>query len=103
MSPSATDQLTLGRRYALCVGIGTYTNLHNKDLRFAVEDARAIAKRLEGSLPDSFEVTLLTESDQTSKAALEEAVEHLLSAPDRQAEDLAVIYFSCHGELSTAE
>jgi tetratricopeptide (TPR) repeat protein len=103
MSPSSNDPMTPDRRYALCVGIGTYTHLRNRNLRFAVDDARAIARCLEGSLPDSFEVKLLTEPAQTGKAALHEAVENLLSAPDRQAEDLVVIYFSCHGDLSTPE
>ena len=103
MSPSSNDPMTPDRRYALCVGIGTYTHLRNRNLRFAVDDARAIARCLEGSLPDSFEVKLLTEPIQTSKAALHEAVENLLSAPDRQAEDLVVIFFSCHGDLSTPE
>ncbi len=103
MPRSSHSQVRLGRRYALCVGIRTYTNLRNRSIRYAGDDARAIAQRLEGSLPDSFEVTLLTEPAQTSKAALNEAVEHLLSAPDRQAEDLAVLYFSCHGDLSAPE
>jgi tetratricopeptide (TPR) repeat protein len=103
MPHSSGDNVLLGRRYALCVGIGTYTNLRNRNLRFAVADARAMKERLESSLPDSFEVKLLIEPAQTSKAALNEAVEHLLSAPDRQAEDLAVLYFSCHGDLSIPE
>ena len=95
--------MTLGRRYALCVGIGTYTNLDNRDLRFAVADATTIAERLADPQRGNFAVTLLRESIQTTKAALDEAVAQLLNAPDRQAEDLVLLYFSCHGDLNKAD
>jgi uncharacterized caspase-like protein len=90
-------------RHALCVGIGTYTNLENRDLRFATADATAIAELLADPQRGNFDVTLLQEPAQTTKAALDEAVEQLLSAPDRQAEDLALLYFSCHGALNKAD
>src|SRR6266571_4693882 len=99
MVQSARDTLALGRRYALCIGIGTYTNLANRNLRYAVADATTIAERLADPQRGSFVVTLLTQPAQTSKAALDRAVEELLSAVDRHAEDLAVIYFSCHGDV----
>ena len=38
-NPSRKDTIK-GRRYALCVGIGKYTELTNHDLRYAVLDAR---------------------------------------------------------------
>ena len=41
----------------------------------------------------------LTLPAQTSKTALDEALEQLLSAPDRKPEDLTLIYFSCHGDV----
>ena len=100
MVQSANDPLALGRRYALCVGIGTYTNLINRNLRYAAADAITIAERLADQQRGNFAVTLLTEPIQTTKAALEEAVEQLLSAPERQAEDLTLLYFSCHGDMS---
>ena len=99
MVQSADDTLAFSRRYALCVGIGTYTNLSNRNLRYAVADATTIAKRLADPQRGNFVVTLLTQQAQTSKAALDRAVEDLLSAVDRQAEDLTVIYFSCHGDV----
>ena len=99
MVQSANDPLALGRRYALCVGIGTYTNLINRNLRYAAADAITIAERLADQQRGNFAVTLLTEPIQTTKAALEEAVEQLLSAPERQAEDLTLLYFSCHGDI----
>ncbi len=94
----------IGRRgYALCVGIGTYTHLDNRNLRYAVDDATVIAKRLADPQRGNFAVTVLTEPAQTTKAALEQAVEQLLSAPDRRAEDLTLLYFSCHGDLNQAD
>src|SRR6266567_6040582 len=99
MVQSARDTLALGRRYALCAGIGTYTNLANRNLRYAVADATTIAERLADPQRGNFVVTLLTQPTQTSKAVLDEAVEKLLSAPDRQPEDLTLIYFSCHGDV----
>ncbi len=99
MVQSARDTLALGRRYALCIGIGTYTNLANRNLRYAVADATTVAERLADPQRGNFFVTLLTLPTQTSKAALERAVEALLSAVDRKAEDLTVIYFSCHGDV----
>src|SRR5256714_15262027 len=103
MSQPSNDHVLLGRRYALCVGIGTYTNLRNRNLQFAVGDANAIAERLADPQRGNFVITVLTEPSQTNKVVLEEAVEQLLSAPDRQGEDLTVIYFSCHGDVYTAD
>src|SRR6266446_4022795 len=103
MLQASDGDMTLGRRYALCVGIGTYTNLTNRNLRYAVADATTIAERLADPQRGSFVVTVLTEPTQTTKAALDEAIGQLLSAPDRQAEDLALIYFSCHGDVYSPE
>src|SRR5258708_6858706 len=103
MPQPSNDNVLLSRRYALCIGIGTYTNLRNRNVGFVVDDANAIAERLADPQRGNFVVTVLTEPTQTNKGALEEAVEQLLSAPDRQAEDLAVIYFSCHGDVYTAD
>ncbi len=103
MLQSSEGERALGRRYALCVGIGTYTNLVNRNLRYAVADATTVAERLANPQRGDFVVTHLTESAQTTKAALDEAVEQLLSAPERQAEDLTLLYFSCHGDIDHTE
>ena len=87
------------RRFALCIGIGRYTQLRNRDLRFAVADAHAVADCLRDPRRGSFDVTILTEPGQTTKAALDKAFDHHLQAADRQPEDLVIIYLSCHGEL----
>ena len=98
MSQSSTRN-AIGRRYALCVGIGTYTELMNRNLRYAVTDATAIAEKLGDPQRGNFAVTLLTEPSQTTKRMLEERLDYLLNAPDRKAEDLLLIYFSGHGEV----
>jgi len=97
---SSSEEKASSRRYALCIGIGTYTNLLNRNLRYAIDDAVAIANRLEDPQRGNFAVQLLTKPTETTKAALEKAVEDLLSAPDRQAEDLTLLYFSCHGDVN---
>ena len=100
--PSERERIRRG--HALCIGIGTYTKLvnHNR-LRYAVADATTIAERLADPLRGYFSVTVLTEPAQTTKGALEMAVKDLLSAPGRQAEDLALLYFSCHGDINQAD
>jgi hypothetical protein len=103
MPLQSTDEAITSHRYALCVGIAQYTQLHNRNLRYAVTDAIAIAERLADPQRGNFTVTLLIEPTQTSKTALEEALDELLNAPDRQAEDLVVIYFSCHGDVYTPD
>jgi tetratricopeptide (TPR) repeat protein len=103
MLQSPEGQKVLTRRNALCVGIGTYTNLINRDLRYAVDDATMVAERLSDPLRGGFVVTLLTESTQTTKAALDQAIKQLLSAPERQTEDLTLLYFSCHGDIDHKE
>ncbi|MGZ3646343.1 MAG: DUF2225 domain-containing protein [Ktedonobacteraceae bacterium] len=99
MQQSSEDDGMPGHRYALCIGIGTYANPPIRQLRYAVADAITIAERLADPRRGNFVVTVFTEPTQTTKAALDEAVEQLLSAPDRQAEDLTLLYFSCHGDV----
>ncbi len=90
---------SIGRRYALCIGIGQYTELVNHDLRYAVSDAQSIADILQDTQQGDFEVTLLTEPIHTTKQALEEHLDQILNAPDLNPEDMVVIYISCHGSI----
>ncbi len=90
---------TPGNRYALCVGIGQYTNLPNGNLRYAIADAQAIADVLRHPERGTFQVTLLTEPSQTTRQALVEALDQILNAPQLKAEDIVVIYLSCHGSV----
>src|SRR5260221_5362282 len=103
MLQASDRDMTYVRRYALCVGIGTYTNLVNRNLRYAVNDATKIAEQLADPQRGGFVVTLLTDPIQTTKATIEEAVEQLLSASERQSEDLTLLYFSCHGDIECPE
>lgn len=70
MPQRSTNETIIGHRYALCVGIGQYTQLHNRNLRYAVIDATTLAERLADPQRGNFAVTLLTEPAQTSKIAL---------------------------------
>jgi uncharacterized protein YjbI with pentapeptide repeats len=88
-----------GRRYALCVGVGTYTRLANRNLRYAVADAKAIAEKLGDPQRGNFAVTILTEPSQTTEQTLWTTLVEMLNAPGLEAEDLVVIYLSCHGDV----
>src|SRR5947209_5598098 len=87
------------RRFALCLGIGTYQHLVNRDLRYAVTDAQIIAKRLADPYRGDFTVTLLTEPAQTTKHALDNILYEKLKAPSSKEDDLVVIFFACHGGI----
>src|SRR6266496_5724119 len=99
MPQSSKDGVAAGRRYALCVGIGTYTKLVNHNLRYAVADARAIAEKLGDPQRGNFAVTLLTEPSKTTEQILWTTLVEMLNAPGLEAEDLVVIYLSCHGDV----
>jgi uncharacterized protein YjbI with pentapeptide repeats len=88
---------SIGRRYALCIGIGQYTELVNHDLRYAVSDAQSIADILKDTQRGNFEVTLITEPIQTTKQALDEYLDQTLNASNLNPEDMVLIYISCHG------
>jgi len=90
---------TIGRRYALCIGIGTYTKLVNRNLRYAEADAKVIAERLGDPQRGNFAVTLLTEPSRTTEHMLRETLDKMLNGSDLNAEDLVVIYLSCHGDV----
>ncbi len=89
----------MGRRYALCIGVGTYTKLANRNLRYAVADAKAIAEKLGDPQRGNFAVTLLTEPSQTTEQTLWTTLIEMLNAPGLEADDLVVIYLSCHGDV----
>ena len=97
--PQLVEGKTTGRRYALCVGIGTYTRLINRNLRYAVADAKAIAEKLSDPQRGNFVVTLLTEPSQTTEQMLWKTLVEMLNAPELEEEDLVVIYLSCHGDV----
>ncbi len=79
MSSPPDDKLNTGRRFALCVGIGTYTKLRNRNLRYAVKDANTIADLLSAPERGNFAVTRLINAAQTSTAALKTALDELLN------------------------
>src|SRR6266700_3571672 len=90
----------LGDRHALCIGIGQYNKLLNRDLRFAVSDAQEVAKILQDPVRGNFQVTLLTDPSEVTRSSLEEILEQTFNSPNLKTEDLVLIYFSCHGGIS---
>jgi uncharacterized caspase-like protein len=100
MAEETSSQERVVRRIALCIGIGTYANLPNQRLRYAVADAQAMAKMLGDENRGPYEVTLLTEPAQTTKQQVQKALFQVLHTPGLQAEDLVLISISSHGALS---
>jgi uncharacterized protein YjbI with pentapeptide repeats len=66
-------------------------------LRYAVADAKAIAEKLGDPQRGNFAVTLLTKPSQTTEQTLWKTLVEMLNAPGLEAEDLVLIYLSCHG------
>jgi uncharacterized caspase-like protein len=99
MDQMSKSKATEGHRYALCVGIGSYTEMTNHNLRYAEADAKAIAERLGNPQRGNFAVKHLIGASQTTKHMLELALDEMLNAPKMQAEDLVVIFISCHGDV----
>jgi len=99
MDQTSNKNVTPSCRYALCVGIGQYTELPNRDLRYAVADAQDIANVLRDPERGNFQVTLLTEPSQTTRHALDETIDRTLNAPHLDPKDIVVIYLSCHGSV----
>ena len=92
-SPSAPEA-SAGERRALVVGINVYEDESIPALRFASDDAKAVADFLveRGRFP-SDNVSLLTDAEATQRN-IKMALSDLTKA---EPEDLVVIYFACHG------
>ncbi len=84
------------RRIALVIGVDDYHSAAFPDLRFAGEDARAVAEILRGPGEGGFErVVVLDSSTVTSRARILAELRGALA--DLRREDVFVIYFSGHG------
>ncbi|MCP4112770.1 MAG: DUF1566 domain-containing protein [Desulfobacteraceae bacterium] len=81
----------LGKKYALVIGIDAYKN---KPLPYAVEDAKEIGSLLNKRY--GFEVESLVTPENTTKAAIEDALGRLMEKVSPN--DQAIIFFSGHGE-----
>ncbi len=87
-------------RFALLVGISTFSDSHWRDLRFPAKDARDLGEALQDVARGHFDqVRTLTGAEQTTREAILAALHELrktASGPD----DVVVVYFSAHGTLA---
>jgi hypothetical protein len=97
LTPVAPAGLTdrAPRRFALLVGIGAFEDSRFASLRYAQADAEDLGRGLSGF--DT--VVVLTRPEQTSRAAVLEAL-GALETQASGARDTVVVYFSSHGSLA---
>ncbi|HEY2092962.1 MAG TPA: caspase family protein [Thermoanaerobaculia bacterium] len=98
--PEAPLSPYVREKYALIVGIGTFSDPKIKELRFAAKDAADFANALKDPAFGRFRpsnVTLLTDKNATRQAVLSALQSIILQAHD---DDLVVIYVSSHGSGS---
>jgi hypothetical protein len=87
------------RRIAVLVGTNTYRHPAFPDLRFAADDASALAELLETPDGGSFdEIVLLNDRDRTTRAAILDRLRSIRLGLGRG--DTLVLYFSGHGTMA---
>jgi hypothetical protein len=94
-APAGITDAAVRERHALIVGIDAFDDARFGRLRFAAADARALA----AALPDWEDVQVLTRPEQTTRAAILDALaalEHRIRGP----RDTVLLYFSTHGSLA---
>ena len=89
-----SETRSAGQKYVLCIGINNYTNLQNSDLRYAENDAQAVAAIFNDPSRGSFNVTLKTDTEETTKIEIEKSIDVLLNNPKLKPEDLVIFYIS---------
>ncbi len=98
---SRNNQLTTNNTYAVIIGISDYQSPQIPDLQFADRDALAFADWIKspagGSLPDSN--TIVLTNDSATMARVSDALNWLMETCHEN--DLAIIYFSGHGDVET--
>ncbi|MDF1562710.1 MAG: caspase family protein [Deltaproteobacteria bacterium] len=100
LSPEVVDRQLAPRKVALLVGIDTYSDPFWTPLRYAAKDARDLGAVLSDPARGGFdEVRVLTGPEETSRAALLEAVRSLAALAPRPT-DTVVVYLSGHGTLA---
>ncbi len=99
-SPEEVQRAFSGRRFALLIGIPQGGDDRWPALRFARKDVDDLGAVLQDPLRGRFsKVELLTSPQQTTRAALEAAVDRL-AALATQPDDVVVVYVSAHGTLA---
>lgn len=99
-TPADVAQAFEGRRFALLVGIDRAGDERWRPLRFAAKDAADFAAVLKDPALGAYaRVTVLTRPEETTAAALREAV-RALAAQATRPDDVVVLYVSAHGTLA---
>jgi hypothetical protein len=89
-----------GERHALLIGISRFTDEAWGPLRYAGKDAEDMARAFRDPSRGGFaSVTVLTRPEETTRAALLDALREL-RARVRRPQDVAVVYVSSHGTLA---
>ncbi|QSQ13448.1 caspase family protein [Myxococcus landrumensis] len=89
-----------GERHALLIGISQYDDASWNDLRFPGKDAEDLGRALADPRRGGFRsVTVLNRPEQTTRAAVLDALRALAAKPWRP-KDVVVIYVSGHGTLA---
>lgn len=99
-APSAAIKAGSGyeHSYALVIGIDHYSNLKDKDLNFAVADAKEIARTLHEDY--GFQIIPLYDKDATLKN-IRARLRSLADPKKVNRDDRVLIYFSGHGQSIT--
>ncbi len=97
---AALDTAYRARRFALLIGVDQTADDGFRPLRFASKDARDFGAALADPARGRFDgVTILVTPEQTTRAAVLEALTSLAKRASR-ADDIVVVYVSAHGTLS---
>ncbi|MCP3097270.1 caspase family protein [Myxococcus sp. K15C18031901] len=89
-----------GERHALLIGISQYDDDAWNDLRYPGKDAEDLGRALADPRHGGFRsVTVLNQPEQTTRAAVLEALRELAARPWRP-KDVLVVYVSGHGTLA---
>ncbi|WP_224242487.1 caspase family protein [Hyalangium gracile] len=89
-----------GERHALLIGIPRFSDEAWTPLRYAGKDAEDLARALRDPSRGGFaSVTVLTRPEETTRAALLDAL-RALQARVRRPQDVVVVYVSSHGTLA---
>lgn len=91
------------KRLAVCIGVNKYRNAPSINLKFACNDAEAVASVLRDPSRGEFDSVIEVFDDEAKKANLLKAIESLLSDRKLTQDDLILIYFSGHGTLDKAD
>ena len=98
--PLAKDKL-YGRSFALLVGVNRYANAPANNLRYAVNDVKALRDVLIRSYGFPAENVFVLTDEQATREKIREALNDLTDSKRVGKDDRILIYFSGHGQTVT--